>query len=1762
MANRYQELLAEIPKGSFYASTGEVLPFRGESPYEFRYETNTANTRYGIFVNDVFSGLVTTDASGIAIVSVKLGLGRQAIVLRDENTDAKFRAYVTTRHYATIMAAHADALETVEARIDDIQNALGLETVGPNYIEDIYGRQLRQPNDVDYPTDDYRNLLRSLRQAFRIWGARRAGTRQVVHAFTDFPPFLVPRAWRPGWRLGYQLFPNEDFLLHARRITNQDTQGVFPTLNARSFNLVHANFADDTAGGPPTPFPGAFANPPTPERLQVTFDANWDGGDVTITGTNPQDEIISETFSGAVPSTALTGLLTFKTVTSATKSAIGGGAQGFAKIGVADGRFVRIVSIGGLNTLAAYTLYYLASPDRLRWTATGVEVDISSSALPSGSGRVTLREIDRAADYYGLIPEPSGGGGYVLGTDDRFLAFELDGKGIVRADLANASFAGAAGNRTGAQIQETARRYIRRDERYDAVAATATITCPSGDAIDAFADGTILITLNDGVTPDDTAPAGLDLDIRLAGPATAGKVLVLYLGTALGDTPTQVAAKVAAAINNGSNDGAGAAPSTLQGLRISASSTGAVVSLRNNLGGTQGNTTITLSANAVTAGFLKTDFTGGANSPNYATAITAAAGVGTNLAPVLRFTRSAGTTPVGPSSTVRLWPIGAEATKTVIGEPRVSALLQTAITAANLKTDQVVSIDLPTANRFDPIRETTVIHAAVLDTSGTTTTSFSAPSHPTALEVFFDGAWRGGTVRVRGTAFGTGAAITEDFVPPSSTVLSGVLNATSTGSGVTVTLAGGALFTGVQAGMFFRVGSGGLSGTGAYVRYVNPALTSIVLFDTGLGADIVSQSFTITRDVKAKGSQAFATVTQMQVLTTPGAGTAGKATLMIIDADEHGYLVRIGRSLRASGSNWTIALTSDPKTATFTAASLSTELADEGGYLLIGAADAGGRTGVNDGTNNGLHLIMNVTQGGITSLTLRHQLALTGGRFVAEANATATYRLYSAGDLVRAIAKNTSNGDLTLYPPGVPRPYPTTALVSLASALPTQVEGLLGPGTITLDVNRAFLPTGATSDANTLVGTEVPDGWRVYNASATNMAEGGYFRSHRLQMTASGADGSNIGTTNLVLEITLRSSDVILYRGLRLRATFWVQQHVVTTGRNFRIDFAFNDGAFAAGTAVVLGASTNPESVLGTHLSAADGGGALDPEVVQAEAEIPYNATRAQVRLIFEGAAATENVSVEHATLICTVTHGSGYEDPVGFALYTGLGTVAQSAHQAFFGEFLHLYSPAALTAPERLDLGVPTAPASVPTVEGQIDRIVNAHGYWAREDVSEYDGSGNPINPKGVFSEIDWLTATLTNLEIVFGTPVRFSYLRPTRISMVTGETLAFSAPSNATLAQTSSHEGVFPQSANTRGDRLYAAGVPVPASALTGRRATATIGAALGANGTIVITTETEGTAGNSYTVQVTVPAGTAKLSVTLTGTAIVVALSVVGGVPVANENRAIRIAKALDDLPGFTATHLPGTGASPFTAAEGPTAFANGDPTPWRFTAASTIQVASLAAGDGATFVEYDPAKTYTIDYEVLMRAESAVIDLGASWADYLWYADAAIDRRTEPEIVDRERTEQLLFDGDFQATLSEHADTDTTTAVLIKDTGIKQEQVSVTNWGFVDSLTVEIDSSVFDADAIFAFTYQAQIGRFPRVASFKLETRSGTSAIAAAAATYREVALGELVDHAHRFHQLRLTITGVVDVRDIRVRSMGFRGLHVYGTAPRAPGILVP
>jgi len=103
----------------------------------------------------------------------------------------------------------------------------------------------------------------------------------------------------------------------------------------------------------------------------------------------------------------------------------------------------------------------------------------------------------------------------------------------------------------------------------------------------------------------------------------------------------------------------------------------------------------------------------------------------------------------------------------------------------------------------------------------------------------------------------------------------------------------------------------------------------------------------------------------------------------------------------------------------------------------------------------------------------------------------------------------------------------------------------------------------------------------------------------------------------------------------------------------------------------------------------------------------------------------------------------------------------------------------------------------------------------------------------------------------------------------------------------------------------------------------ATAAIGS--GADGTVNLAVP--GSAGNSYTVEVTVPGGTSGLVAAKTGTAVTVALAVTAGVPAPAQNTATLVAAAITALGTEVTATASGTGADALTAAEGPTAFTGG-------------------------------------------------------------------------------------------------------------------------------------------------------------------------------------------------------------------------------------------
>jgi hypothetical protein len=99
---------------------------------------------------------------------------------------------------------------------------------------------------------------------------------------------------------------------------------------AKGADNVHALYDSDSAE-----FPGPFTDPDEPRNLRVTYTENWDGGDVTIVGTDQFDEPVSEVFD-AGDNSVVVGTKVFKTVTGATKETAEGVTGDGASIGTGD----------------------------------------------------------------------------------------------------------------------------------------------------------------------------------------------------------------------------------------------------------------------------------------------------------------------------------------------------------------------------------------------------------------------------------------------------------------------------------------------------------------------------------------------------------------------------------------------------------------------------------------------------------------------------------------------------------------------------------------------------------------------------------------------------------------------------------------------------------------------------------------------------------------------------------------------------------------------------------------------------------------------------------------------------------------------------------------------------------------------------------------------------------------------------------------------------------------------------------------------------------------------------------------------------------------------------------------------------------------------------------------------------------------------------------------------------------------------------------
>jgi hypothetical protein len=225
--NRYRQLLASIPKGDFYASDGQVLPNR-DTPYQIRITTSAPNRQFGIFLNDNFLGAVVSNAQSVAILNIQLVKGTNVIKLVDSQTQQATLATVTTRDYATMLAASAEVLENLDTQIEQAYADSRLSTVSAGMIEPAFGRTVNTANDMSYSLDVYRELIQELRGAYRHYGATVEGISRAVRAFTLVSPLIYPAKFASAWLLG------ENMLSAGYDISGGTFYTVDPTLTGAS----------------------------------------------------------------------------------------------------------------------------------------------------------------------------------------------------------------------------------------------------------------------------------------------------------------------------------------------------------------------------------------------------------------------------------------------------------------------------------------------------------------------------------------------------------------------------------------------------------------------------------------------------------------------------------------------------------------------------------------------------------------------------------------------------------------------------------------------------------------------------------------------------------------------------------------------------------------------------------------------------------------------------------------------------------------------------------------------------------------------------------------------------------------------------------------------------------------------------------------------------------------------------------------------------------------------------------------------------------------------------------------------------------------------------------------------------------------------------------------------------------------------------------------------------------------------------------------
>ncbi len=226
-------------------------------------------------------------------------------------------------------------------------------------------------------------------------------------------------------------------------------------------------------------------------------------------------------------------------------------------------------------------------------------------------------------------------------------------------------------------------------------------------------------------------------------------------------------------------------------------------------------------------------------------------------------------------------------------------------------------------------------------------------------------------------------------------------------------------------------------------------------------------------------------------------------------------------------------------------------------------------------------------------------------------------------------------------------------------------------------------------------------------------------------------------------------------------------------------------------------------------------------------------------------------------------------------------------------------------------------------------------------------------------------------------------------------------------------------------------------------------------------------------------------------------------------------------------------------------------------WAFTASNQIRILTTGLSP------YSASSVYTIDYGLLYQFVTPYLDLGAGgYLNYAWYADYYLWDRMDSVEGQYETTTPVIFNlNTGRAYLSQKSTGESGLAKLFVQNGTEYIEIPKQYWKFRDSLTVELEPAYLIENAQYYLQHEEARVYEESNLTVTFEHRSGTDSAACSVAAWTTVDRNENVTvyNGHVVHQLRLSVSGIRDIRDFRIRSLVLKGLKIHGASPDVNGL---